>query len=295
MKTRQGGFTLVEMLVSIAVMGILMLAFTQLFGGSLRASSQINGRNELISEGQIAQQLIASRLQNAYYVYPQGTALQLTTAGVTTRNTVRSGAGQNWVVGNDPIVAVLVPPRSFNPLETNPLNTTCRADNLAYCYTFYAYYPMLRSALVTAAPDSAPPADANNANVWVLMEYRANIIDNINRNGSDTGCPAAVGVESGRLYCPPLPGTASGIAYRGQPGRMLIDYVQPTTNAPAYRMFRVCDPGTSIVQPNCPLGTVATNPISVDFDLRLLQNRGGRALQIPAGNAPLSTRVYPRN
>ena len=281
----------------MAVMGVLMLAFTQLFGGSLRASSQLNGRNELISEGQIAQQLVASRLQNAYYVYPQGTALQLTTAGDTTRNTVRNGAGQNWVVGTDPIVAVLVPPRKFDPLEPDPLKTTCRPGNLDYCYTFYAYYPMLRSAFITAASDSAPPADPNNANVWVLVEYRANIVDNINRNGSDAGCPvSAAPVESGRLYCPPLPGTASGTAYRGdRRGQMLIDYVQPTTNAPVYTMFRVCDPNVSIIQPNCPVGTVATNPISVDFDLRLLQNRGGRALQVPAGNTPLSTRVYPRN
>lgn len=279
------GFTLVEMLVGMAILGILMLAFTQLFGGSLRASSEINARNELINEGQIAQQLITSRLQNAYYIYPPGATLQLTTGGNTTRNTVRSGAGQNWTIGTDPFVAMLLPPAA-------PGN--CVSSGSPGCFKFFAYYPMLRSSLITDVPASAPTADPNNASAWILMEYRANIVDNVNRS-------------SDRLASPP---TASTL-YRNASGNMLVDFVQPSSAAPTYTMFTVKVPGAicrDVDPDNTAANTaaMAANPDLcsswVDVDVRMLENRGGKTLRIPGGDAPfatptptLSTRVYPRN
>ncbi len=288
---RSQGFTLVEMLLSAAILGVLMLTFTQIFGRSLRASGEIGARNELISEGQIAQQLVSSKLQSAYYVYPPGTTLQLTTNHATTLNTVRAGAaGQNWTVGTDPFAAVLVPPRSSG---------TCNAaGDRSACYTFYAYYPVLRGSLTANAPSVAPDADPNNANAWVLMEFRSSIVDNVTRGSTGSGCTSpSAPLETGLLYCPPLPGTTYGTAYRSSEGRLLIDYVQPAAapGLPAYTLFRVCNPATSTAQPACPAGTTGTSPRSVEFDLRLLQNRVGRALTAPAGNAVLSTRVYPRN
>ncbi len=282
------GFTLVEMLISMVILGILMLAFTQIFGGSLRASSEINSRNELVNEGQIAQQLITSKLQGAYYLYT-GT-LQLTSGGDTTKNTVRSGAGQSWAVGTDPFVAILVPPTmSPSPAAGAPsqcpvdsASSSVKASNNQFCFTFYAYYPMRRGSFVTNVPNSSPPADPNNENGWVLMEYRANVFDGVDRSGD-------------QLRNPPLPGTASGTGYTGRSGQMLVDYVQPATSTPTYTMFRVCDPRLSIAQPNCPVGTTATSPRLVDFDLRLLQNRVGKKLSAPAGSEALRTRVYPRN
>lgn len=264
------GFTLLELLVSMAILGILMLAFTQIFGGSLKASSEINSRNELISEGQVAQQLIASRLQNAYYIYT-GT-LQLTSSGATTKNTVRSGAVQSWTVGTDPFVAMLVPPTAAG---------LCQTGQTQFCFTFYAYYPMLRGELIKNV-SAAPPADPNNENVWVLMEYRANIVDNVDRT-------------SDQLKDPPLPGTAYGNAYYGgRSGQMLVDYVQPVTAAPTYTMFSVCKPSVSTASP-CPTGTTTSSPSQIDFDLRFLKNQGSKTISAPSSTAPLSTRIYPRN
>ena len=276
------GFTLIELLISMAILGVLMLAFTQIFGGSLRASSEINSRNELISEGQVAQQLIASRLQGAYYLYA-GT-LQLTDSATTT-NTVRSGAGQNWTIGTDPFVAMLVPPTSIG---------TCQSGQTQNCFTFYAYYPMLRSSLISAVPASSPPADPNNANTWVLMEYRANIVDNVNRNSTTTNC--LTGQGQGQLSCPPLPGTTYGTGYfgDGRSGKMLVDYVQPTTSTPTYTMFSICKPAASTALP-CPTGTTTSSPSQIDFDLRFLKNRGSKTISAPSSTAPLSTHIYPRN
>ena len=260
---RQGGFTLIEMLIGMAIFGILMIAFTQIFGGSLRASGQINARNELVNEGQIAQQLITSRLQSAAYLY-SGT-LQLT-ASPTTKNTVRNGADQNWIVGTDPFIAMLVPPTAVG---------TCQSGQTQNCFTFYAYYPMRRADLIAGVKASAPPADPNNADAWVLMEYRANIVDNINRNSATTNCAAGQG--QGQLSCPPTSGTP--YFGGGRSGKMLVDYVQPLgTAAPYNTMF-----------------TINTASKFVDFNLRLQQNRGGKTLTAPASTTPLTTRVYPRN
>lgn len=282
MKTAHG-FTLVEMLVSIAILGVLMLAFTQVFGGSLRASSEINTRSELINEGQIAQQLISSRLQSAFYVYsginPDPNPMTLTNGGMTTRNSIRNGAGQNWIPGTDPFIAMLVPPRIAGQCTGAGVSQTNDA-----CFRFYAYYAVRRDTFISQNPLISPDPDPNNANVWVLMEYSAPIADGVNRT-------------TNQLANPPWPGSAFGAAYRGQSGQMLVDYVQPTNapNLPAYTMFRVCIPRVNTAQPNCPVGTTSTSPPSVELNLRLLQNRVGKPLTAPAGNASLSTRIYPRN
>ena len=282
------GFTLIELLISMAILGVLMLAFTQIFGGSLRASSEINSRNELISEGQVAQQLIASRLQGAYYLYA-GT-LQLTDSATTT-NTVRSGAGQNWTIGTDPFVAMLVPPTMLPPpasgapsqCPADSASSSVKASNSQFCFTFYAYYPMRRGVFITNVSNSAPPADPNNENGWVLMEYRANVFDGVDRS-------------SNQLRDPPLPGTASGTGYfgGGRSGKMLVDYVQPTTSTPTYTMFSICKPAASTALP-CPTGTTTSSPSQIDFDLRFLKNRGSKTISAPSSTAPLSTHIYPRN
>ena len=256
------GFTLVEMLIGMAIFGILMLAFTQIFGGSLKASSQINSRNELVSEGQIAQQLVASRLQSAYYVYPPGTSMQLTSTGVTAKDTVNGANTYTWRVGTDPFVAMILPPTATG---------ICASGSTDACFSFYAYYPVLRSVLIDKNKDIAPDADPNNASVWILMEYRANLIEN------------NVDRRSNLLATPPsftaVLTNAANPTVKGQSGQMLIDYVQPLGAAAPYNtMF-----------------TVNTAGKFVDFNLRLQQNRMGKTLTAPASANPLTTRVYPRN
>ena len=283
MKT-SSGMTLVEMLVAMAILSVLMLAFTQVFGSSLRASAEINARNELISEGQIAQQLIASRLQSAYHIYPNGTTLKLTAGGTTTPNTIRTGAGQGWTVGTDPFVAMLVPPTMLPApaagataqCPANSASPSVKDSNKQFCFTFYAYYPIRRGTLIASNPTSAPPADSTNESVWILMEYRANIYDGVDRSID-------------RLAFPPTTSTL----YTGRTGTMLVDYVQPQTLDPTYKMFNMCLPKVSTT--GCPTGTNTADPSWVNLSLHLLQNRAGKPFKAPTGTAPLSTRVYPRN
>lgn len=265
------GFTLVEMLIGMAIFGILMLAFTQIFGGSLKASSQINSRNELVSEGQIAQQLVASRLQSAYYIYPPGTSMQLTSSGSTAKNTVNGANTYTWIVGTT-FVAMILPPTVRKICSSNS-NVNESPDA---CFSFYAYYPVLRSELISKHSDIAPDADPNNASVWVLMEYRANLIDGVPRSSDLIAAPPS---SPNGTYTTVLTNSASiNPTAKGKSGQMLVDYVQPLGAAPYNTIF-----------------AVNTANKFVDFNLRLQQNRGGKTLTAPASTTPLSTRVYPRN
>ena len=253
--TRRGhtGFTLLELLIALAIMGVIMLAFTQLFGGSLRASSDISARNELLSEGQIAQQLIASRLRQASYIYPPGSSFTLTNT-VRTRNTLRGS--QSWTVGTDPILAMVAPPKG----ASSPGVTTCNSDTQAnkdMCFMFYAYYPLRRGTFMDAVDAKyAPEPDPANDDVWLLMEYRQHIYDNVNRQGN-------------RLANPPGEGAVLA-ALGGSTAQILVDYVQPTLEP---RLFAMRADG------------------SVEFNLQMRRKQWGRRLELP----PLSVRVYPRN
>ena len=261
-----------------------MLAFTQIFSGALRASGDINGRNELISEGQIAQQIITARLQSAVYVYPAGTALQLTGSGVTTTNTVRSGAGQSWTVGTDPILAMVLPPEG-----TGTCGTAAPAVSTA-CFTFYAYYPYKRGSYLGLPPGdlsekSKPAADPANNDQWLLLEYKRNIIDGVTRS-TFTSVPSVSPASATRTnvvnwFNTILTSTAHPMI-RGGSGILLTDYVQPSSAAPTYSMFTV-DTTSSL--------------FNVTMNFRMLQMQGAKALRAPAAtdSTPLSTRVYPRN
>jgi len=195
MRTKRA-FTLIEILAALAVLGILMLAFVRFFGGTLKTSGRLQVQNELLNEGQISQQLIASRIKEAWYLFPKGTTIRLTNSGWTTKNVFDNS--YNWTVG-ERFIAMILPPKLDN--------VKCSEDSRG-CFRFYAYYPLPRSwyqanasAVVKLNPDPE-----NDPHVWVMMEYRANY----------RTCP----VEDGE----PDPDNTN---YRGKRGVLLLDYVQP--------------------------------------------------------------------
>ena len=261
-KPSQAGLSLLELLIAMAIMGVLMLAFTQLFGGSLQASSSISARNELLSEGQIAQQLVVSKLKQASFIYPTDTTFQMTNT-VRTRNTINESRGQFWRVGNDPIVAMIVPPQGSN----NPNLTSCprfnaptRAqDSTDMCFTFYAYYPIKRSVFIEEVDaDSAPVPDSANDDAWLLMEYRQNFFDGVDRSSNRLASPPGSNAVLNRLG--------------GLSARILVDYVQPPENGDP-PLFDLKDDG------------------SVELNLQMGRSQNGKMLELP----PLGVRAYPRN
>lgn len=197
MKTTRG-FTLVEVLISLGILGIIITVLFQTIGSTTGLSNTTNSSNDLIREGQIAQQLLNARFKEACYVYPPSNTLTLAASGFTTQN----GAGNTWTVNTHPIVAVILPPE---PSDTR--------------YRFLAYYAIPRSQYVnSAATSSNPGADVNNdSSVWMLMEYRRLI------NVSNS-------VTFPSRFCADL-ASNSNFVITGGNAQLLTDYISPVATS----------------------------------------------------------------
>ncbi len=255
------GFTLIEILVALAVMGVLMLAFVQFFGSTLKASSNLHIRNELLNEAQVAHHLIANRIKEAWYVWPPGSVLRMANSGWSTKNTL--DGGHDWTVGPR-FLAMILPPRKDG--------VECSGDPTG-CFRFFAYYPMKRAHYVThaSAVEALEPDPPNDGHTWVLMEYRGHY-----RKGGSAVCPVQ---SDGR----PDP---SVTAYRGKRGRLLVDYVQPLSDPwdsaydyPALFTYHVSD------------GRVTSAGVA----LRLVRKARGRVYRVPGQVGALSLFVEPKN
>jgi prepilin-type N-terminal cleavage/methylation domain-containing protein len=189
--SKSSGFTLLEVLISLGLLGLLTVYLFQSIGSTTQVSAAANSANDLIREGQIAQQVMVSRIKEACHVYPTATTFSMG-SDFTTRNAANT-PDDEWRVGTDPVIAMILPPAGGGG------------------YRFFAYYAIPRSQYVaSAAPDINPGGDAlNDATVWMLMEYRRTI-------------PT---MPDGTL-CSAMP-TQTGYDIDGDTGRLLVDYLSP--------------------------------------------------------------------
>jgi prepilin-type N-terminal cleavage/methylation domain-containing protein len=193
---RKAGFSLVELLVALGVLGIICTMVLQSVASSAQFSGTLNTSNELLREGQITVQLISNRVKEACYLHPNDTELSLVNTGFTATNPFNTSNQSRWVIGKHPMVAMLLPPEPDS------------SD-----YRFFAYYAIPRSQYVNNATGAGNPGkDArNDSSVWMLMEYRSNI----------PNVPAGTPCSS----IPALATYADSI--RGKSGNLLLDYVSP--------------------------------------------------------------------
>ncbi|MDB5044243.1 MAG: hypothetical protein JWQ08_293 [Deinococcus sp.] len=259
------GVTLIELLIGMGLAAIVLAAAFNLFTSSTKTASELQTRNELLSEMQTAQNYLAAQLREAVYVFPRGTALNLGT-GYSTKRPV-AGA---WQVGAQaaPVVAFIKPPED----TTQPCSS-----NENGCYKFYAYYPLTRSGWVSSATSfNNPGQDPQNGDRWVLAEYRS----------SYTTPPLLSALAS--PYSPPS---------SGQSGRLLLDYLQPAALA-------LAGTPALFVQQDAPApATVQTaGAVSVTLNFAVSrQLRGsvlrlpGRTATTPAADTVRPVTVFPRN
>ncbi len=190
------GLSLLELLVALAVMSILVVAFLNVFSGTLRDSNEITSRSKLLGEGRNALQLMAARVREACYIYETGN-LNMGNGWTSSKNLGSNASSNTWAVDQDPIVAMIVPPRAG---ETN--------------YEFFAYYPMQRDFYNTnASPTTRLDKRIDDTQTWVLMEYRRQL-------------PTAATTQG--QQCSQWAGNQRNFA--GASGRLLIDGVQPSQN-----------------------------------------------------------------
>jgi len=287
--SRTAGLTLVELLVGMLLIGIVLTAVGDFFSQSSRVASQTSSRAESQQEILNAQQLIAGRLWEAWYVYPAGKTFDLG-PGVLRSNPLWNGTSGTtgvWTTGTQPILAMILPPKVPGGICTT-------SPNNAGCYRFFAYYPVWRNSWVGAtstgtARTNNPGADSSNdPSVWVLAEYRSYYY------GSTAAPPFDLAYAT-----PSIPPPA------GSDANLLADYLQPTTTAPTYSMFSFISPN-----PLVPIFGGASNGPWVDDDgdgianrpyvsgvvinLAARKNIGGTVLRLPSTGTYALT-ISPRN
>ena len=165
--THRSGFTLIELLVALALGLVILAVASDLLISSSRSATDLQGRNDLLQESQIAQNYLVAQLREAVYVFPQDTDLNLGAAATTARP-----GGSTWRVGETtwPVVAFVRPPRQVG----TPCVTAPGVLDPDSCYQFLAYYPLPRATWVGAVGGADNPGpDAVNADRWVLVEYRS--------------------------------------------------------------------------------------------------------------------------
>lgn len=167
-------FTLIELLIALLLVGIILAAVVYVNIETVRASASLQARNQLLPELQMAQNYMAGKLKQAAYIFPNGSNIQMSVSGATTAKPPGGSAGSiyNWVVGTDPIIAFVLPPKTVTSGNCATATTMTTSN---FCYAFYAFYAMKRDAFVAATSFADDPGTngANDASSWVLVEYRA--------------------------------------------------------------------------------------------------------------------------
>jgi prepilin-type N-terminal cleavage/methylation domain-containing protein len=293
------GFTLVELLVALALLGIVLSAVVYVNIGTIRSSASLQSRNELLSEMQIAQNYMASKLKQAAYIFPINDILTITATGTTTNKPPGGSAATNpglttWKIGVDPIVAFVLPPKVVTPggcvnpgsvpvtPATTPPSTYTASDT---CYTFYAFYAMRRSVYVAATTGaSSPGEDVGNLESWVLVEYRG-LYSSSATNFASTFSPTN-----------PLTGFSNNAndIPTGNSGRILMDYLVPRTTsagaavAGALPLFGL----SSVTTSNQSIGTT-----NVAMNMATSRTLAGQIVRLPSSLVTdfTTTTVYPRN
>ncbi len=269
-RRRVQAFTLIELLIALALVGIILAAVVYVNIETVRASASLQARNQMLPELQVAQNYMAGKLKQAAYIFPNGSNIQMSVSGATTAKPPGGSTGSvyNWVVGTDPIIAFVLPPKTVvsggcaNAFSTK----TAAVNNMStFCYAFYAFYAMKRDAFVAATSFADDPGTnaANDASSWVLVEYRAYY-------NTDGFLPSTTSIPTGNT------------------GQLLMDFL-PAQYTGTTKLFAT---NAALAAANQLIGST-----TVTINLAALQNVASQVVRLP-GNLATNFNtlvVYPSN
>jgi prepilin-type N-terminal cleavage/methylation domain-containing protein len=91
----QRGFTVLEMLLAMAILGIVLVVASALLQSNQAAASTQQSRTTSLEDGRAAMSRIAETLSRAAYIYPSGVTITVTSGliGTSTANSITTGSG----------------------------------------------------------------------------------------------------------------------------------------------------------------------------------------------------------
>lgn len=163
---KEGGFSLLEVLVAIAISSIVMVAIIQLQSGTIQTTTNVMTSSDRLRDQTSAISYIADRFRGARVLYD--TASTPITLNATT-------TCSNATTSTTPCVAFLSSETTWDPTDAS------YASGAVKRYVLLAYRYQVRTTFADRQSD--PWADASANNVQVIMEYRREL------KSLDTTCP----------------------------------------------------------------------------------------------------------
>lgn len=243
-KTRDSGFTIIEVLISLFILAMIMVGAGQLLSDSSKITRNINAQTNVQEELRAAASIMNDEIQRAYYVFPPNASeikTNVTGTNITVNWSVFNLGSSNKKTGihesttftvnstpsgvNPQILAMISAPRDpsvpcLKEKKAAPTSTDI-FDSAQGCYQFVAYYGVLRPkvtrGLVSNSTTSSELLNNDTANTsrMVLMEFRMNLIANIvgspSTDWGEVGCEnrgaAVIPASPGNPGRPAIPGT----------------------------------------------------------------------------------------
>ncbi len=209
----QSGFSIIELLISIAILGIIFVIANEILVSSFNNTRIINSQTSIQEELRSAAAIIDDEIQRAYYVFPPQASV-IKTSGVDvavnwSSFTLGSSNMKTGIHGSDtfvistttsgtnpPALAMITAPKVPSaPCLATTTPTPTSADlyeNSALgiskgdgCYQFIIYYGVARVNVTRGANGNSTTSselldeDAGNIGRMVIMEFRMNLISKI--------------------------------------------------------------------------------------------------------------------
>jgi prepilin-type N-terminal cleavage/methylation domain-containing protein len=268
---RTRGFTLLELLISMVLLGTISAALFSTLGNTVQVTNAVNASNDLLREGQMAQQVLSSAFKEACYVFPANRVLKLSAeGGYSRRNSFLTVNKSEWTVNTHPILGIIVPPRATPDLNNLAPDPDAAASDAKQApdenYLFVAYYAIRRSQYTQNAADSINPGRdlRNDGTSWVLMEYRKRLQ------------PPTLGRPT---LCSDF--GAAQINLTGGHANLLLDYIAPVS------------PSTDLF--NAVGGNATQGAVSISYALKLKRLMPDGSVARVGEGTNLSGNVYPFN
>ncbi|MFC4427726.1 PulJ/GspJ family protein [Deinococcus navajonensis] len=215
--TRAQGLTLVELLVAMAIMGIIFMLITQWQVSTLNISTRSNAMSRSLGDLNDLSGYLGDRVRAAVRV-------RVATSGLS----VNAGAG-SACSADRPCLAVVLP-------EYSPSGVVSR-------YNLYVYRMMPRSAVTH--PDDKVEDPWAEGQVQVLKEYRSE-----DSGSAPTHCVLGVGETfdtAAAPACATMRSLGSATAFSGLGSYLVADYLTPASSLGAGQVPFAYDSATRVI------------------------------------------------